>query len=316
MSGDLDDFDELVDPSYRNARIVMYAAVRSSRDSAELRRQLVSLGNAHFPDQSIEVLSTEILLSQAADALVSEQALSFLMALVLILVLVAVSLGTTLGARVLLLPNLMPIAITLGGMALLEMPVNQSTAVIGVVALGIAVDGTVHLLDAAIRSRRIHGDGDAGIVLGLETAGRPIIITGAVVIAGFLVLMASDFRIVSELGGLIASTMALCLVADLILVPAQLFAIAGSGESGHRTALLVFGDSAHVAINLESSAHDGTFRLIGAEARWRGTPTGDVSIHWLRESGVTTGKLAGYDDIAIPVLRVRWSQKEVAGGGA
>lgn len=306
LSGDLTDFDELVDPSYASGRVVAYADVESSAASKELRGKLQRMAEESFPRHVSNVLSTEILLSQAADSLVGEQARSFVVALVLILVFVGIAFRTGLGAGLLLLPNLMPIAVALGGMAVLNLPLNQSTAVIGVVALGIAVDGTVHLLSAALASQKIHQNSDASVVYALDSAGRPIVITGIVVAAGFSLLCVSSFRIIAELGATISITMLLCVVADLVLLPAQLLWLNRRQATDQSPVLLALGGQVFPAIEIDSSAGAGLFRLVGAETAWRGTTANSVRVSWLRGTAPRDGTLDSVVDMATPVVRLAW----------
>ena len=87
ISGDLSEFDDIIDTSYSQARIILKARVGSSRESAALRARLAKLVARHFPevDATPAVLSTEILLSKASDLLAIEQVRSFGIALMLIL---------------------------------------------------------------------------------------------------------------------------------------------------------------------------------------------------------------------------------------
>ena len=52
--------------------------------------------------------------------------------------------------------------------------------------------------------------------------GRPVAVTSIVLVAGFLVVALSDFATLQEFGILAAITMAICLLNDLVLLPALL----------------------------------------------------------------------------------------------
>jgi predicted RND superfamily exporter protein len=52
--------------------------------------------------------------------------------------------------------------------------------------------------------------------------GRPIAITSGVLSLGFLMVTLSEFATLQEFGLLSASTMIICLVTDLVLLPAIL----------------------------------------------------------------------------------------------
>jgi uncharacterized protein len=101
-------------------------------------------------------------------------------------------------------------------------PLSLPTSLIGSVALGIAIDDTVHYLVRYARARR---DGlspaQATLVCG-RRVGRPIAITSVMLIAGFLVVSLSGFATLQQFGLLSAATMGVCLLTDLLLLPALL----------------------------------------------------------------------------------------------
>ena len=93
---------------------------------------------------------------------------------------------------------------------------------IGCIALGIAIDDTVHFL-ARYRAERGAGANpeEAARRCGSQI-GRPIAVTSIVLVAGFLVVAFSDFATLQEFGILAAVTMGICLLNDLVLLPALL----------------------------------------------------------------------------------------------
>jgi predicted RND superfamily exporter protein len=327
FSGDLEEFDDLVDPSYSQARIILNATVPSSSASAELRAALSDLARKYFPGETdaAPVLSTEILLSQAADSLAREQVRSFAAALVLIVLVVALAFRSAPAGALLLLPNGLPIALNLGVMWVLGLALSHSTSVISVIALGIAVDSTVHLLAAIRRSEKTHGSLLGAVVYAMQTTGRPVVVSGFIIAAGFSVLLLSDFQLISEFGGLTALTIVYCLGADLLVLPAQLLArkqprektkesdvmlgAEGSGRGGPPPALLTFDGRSIPALLVQHSGEKASFRLLGEATTWLGWRASSVIITWLSGGRVSSGQITGVDDVATPVLRVEWSEE-------
>ncbi len=256
MSGDSAAFDDLVDLHYGEARILLKATVTSSRASADLRERITELARLYFsdPEWPPAVLSTEISLSRAADTLSREQTRGFTGAFAFILLAVGVGFRSFSASKLMAVPNGAPILLNLGVMGILGIPLNETTSVISAVAIGIAVDSTVHLLASARRLEREHGSPSAGIVAAILTTGRPVIVTGIVVVAGFSLLVLSSFRSVVELGVLTAATMVYCLIADLFILPAQLFAGARwrSGSLCGSSIVLADNGSFATALDLEA----------------------------------------------------------------
>jgi predicted RND superfamily exporter protein len=85
------------------------------------------------------------------------------------------------------------------------------------------VDDTVHFLSKYLRARREQGlDAGDAVRYAFHTVGIALLVTTVVLIAGFLVLTQSGFKLNSDMGLLTAVTIALALVADFLLLPALL----------------------------------------------------------------------------------------------
>ena len=225
-SGNPEEFDDLIDPEATQARIILKADVPSSRASASLRESLEALAAQHFPAEAAPeaVLSTEILLSRAADVVVREQIRSFAIAFVLILVTVMLTFRSISAGLYMLLPNGIPLLLNLATMSLLGIALSDVTSIISVTVLGIAVDSSVHLLVGTRAIERRDGSRPAAVLRALLTTGRPILVTTVLIVAGFGVLLLSEFRSVAHLGAFTALTMVYCLFGDLLVLPAQLLA--------------------------------------------------------------------------------------------
>ena len=118
-----------------------------------------------------------------------------------------------------LIPNALPLAVAFGAMGLLGVPLDAGTVFVGSLALGIAVDDTIHELTEFHRCR-ISG---ASVFQSLEGAFalvlRPLVYTTVIVAAGFATLGVSSFTYTRNLGVITAGVMVLCLLADLFLLP-------------------------------------------------------------------------------------------------
>ena len=220
------------------AKILLKADVRSSAESSALKRDLRQLVERFLSDVSepYSVVSTEMLLSKSADVIVVEQLSSALLAIGLILLMIAIAFRSALSSALMLVPNLTPIAVCVGAMSLLGVPLSDATSIIGATAIGIAVDSTVHILSAAERSRGEGGGSHLAVLGALMAAGRPVVISSVVVIVGFSILLFSDFKSVAELGLLTSLTMLCCLFADLVVLPAQIVLFSSADK---REALLL-----------------------------------------------------------------------------
>jgi hypothetical protein len=232
---------ELMSAGASSARVVVTARVASSSESRALRARMQALAEKHFPAEAgpSAVISTEVLLSKASDALALEQAKSLGISVALILLLLVAQLGWR-DALLATPSNALPVGMILGVMGIAGIPLNVGTSLIASAAMGIAVDDTLHLLARVREARRRWGCLDGALLEALLTTGRPVVFAWATVTAGFLVLALSDFAVVRDLGMLMALCMTLCLLGDVFLLPAMLLQVAR--RDARRVAVLAEGD--------------------------------------------------------------------------
>jgi predicted RND superfamily exporter protein len=113
-----------------------------------------------------------------------------------------------------LIANAIPMLIAFGGMGWLGIPLDAGTVLVANLALGIAVDDTIHF--ATIYQDEPTLDATLTKVL------PPLASTTLAVGAGFCVLGFSEFAFTRNLGILTALIMALCFLADVVLLPSLL----------------------------------------------------------------------------------------------
>lgn len=270
-SGELGDISDLVTPDRSMIRIMLTADVQSSAESRQLRSDLNAIIERLLPDLVSEysVVSTEMLLSQAADVIAVEQVRSAILALLLVLVVISISFGSIGIGGLVVLPNVLPIVTNLGLMALFGIALSNATSIISATAIGIAVDSTVHLLNAIREAEKHLSSRRAAVLHALTTTGKPVVVSSLVVVMGFLFLLFSEFGSVAELGFLTALTMLYCLVADLFVLPAQLL-MSNRVRAEPDPYILTIDGRAEIgrAIQMESgdwqfaTCRDGSFKFI------------------------------------------------------
>ena len=138
-----------------------------------------------------------------------------LISAILILALRSVKIGL-----VSLVPNLVPAAMAFGAWGILVGEVGLSLSIVTGMTLGIVVDDTVHFLSKYLRARRERGLGPQDAVrYAFRTVGTALWVTSLVLIAGFMVLSLSAFKLNAGMGLLTSITIGLALVADFLFLP-------------------------------------------------------------------------------------------------
>lgn len=144
-------------------------------------------------------------------------------ALALISLLIFISLRSFKIGLISLIPNLVPPMMSFGLWAILVGEVGFALALSVSMIIGIIVDDTVHFLSKYTRGRREKQlSAEEAVRYAFSNVGPALIITTAVLAAGFSVLMLSTFKLNFELGLITAMTITIALIVDFLLLPAML----------------------------------------------------------------------------------------------
>ena len=169
-----------------------------------------------------DVTGNALMLSRSADGIAEGQPRTIGIAAIAILILIGVAFRNPRLAVVAMVPNLVPVVLYFGWLGLGAAPLSLATSLIGSVALGIAIDDTVHFLVRYGQERDVGASPEEAAAICGRRIGRPIAITSMMLVAGFLVVALSGFTPLVQFGVLSAATMGACLVTDLVLLPALL----------------------------------------------------------------------------------------------
>ena len=120
-----------------------------------------------------------------------------------------------------MLPNLIPVAVVFGAVSWCGIAIDIGTMITASVALGIAVDGTLHFSETfkhqvATMSRR------KAAVSALAYCGPAVCQTSLVIGGGLIMLAWADLLLVCRFGWLMAAIVWAATLAGLILLPALL----------------------------------------------------------------------------------------------
>ena len=151
--------------------------------------------------------------------LIESQIKTFTLAFILIFICIALLLKSARIGMMSMIPNLIPIAITLGVMGYVGINLDVATIMIASVAIGISVDDTIHFLYRFKEEFKKDGDHYLAIQRTLSGVGRALIFTTVVATCGFLVFCLSSFKAIQYFGLLTGITMVSALVADLFILP-------------------------------------------------------------------------------------------------
>ncbi len=215
-----DDLERLVDSQFQKARITVKTpwvdAVVCKRFIDTIQHQLAEL----FPESvSFHATGLMALLARAISAAIYSMTKSYLVAFIAITLLMFILIGNMPLGLVSMIPNLLPILMTMGIMGLLNIPLDINSLMIGSIAIGIVVDDTVHFIYNFQKYYERRLDPYYAIRETLLGTGRALLITSLVLGTGFFILMAATLDHLVNFGFFTGITILIALVADFVLMP-------------------------------------------------------------------------------------------------
>ena len=116
-----------------------------------------------------------------------------------------------------IVPNLIPIILTLGIIQFFNFYFSLSNAFIFTIVFGLIVDDSIHIISAYIR--RLLNNEDEIIINVVRTTGKAVLKTTLVIIFCLLPLVFSEFKSVSQLGSITIICAIVAVLFDLIYLP-------------------------------------------------------------------------------------------------
>lgn len=189
-------------------------------DVARLRDRLGAVGL-----EVADVTGYAILAAEQLPVLVDGLRTAFYIAIALMTLGIALVLRSAWAGLVTLVPNLLPILGIEAWMVLTGQTVTITASIALLVAFGIAVDNTIHVINRVRLKRREGMAPEAVIEQSLAALISPIMTTSLLLIAGFALTAFSALPAVGLFGALTAQAIVIALLADLLLFPALLLVL-------------------------------------------------------------------------------------------
>lgn len=200
----------------RQIRATLFMKTLDADQIAEVKKQLKVHFHEVFKDQpsfQLTMTGSYALLLKTQKSLLTTLQQSLLMTALLIELILLLALKSWRLALLSILPNSLPVAGNFILMIALGMSLDVGTTMTAAIALGIAVDDTIHFLSSWQKK-------------GLEKAalgtGKAILLSSLIIGAGFASLLSSNFSPTRAFGLLCVNAMVLALIGDLLVLPALL----------------------------------------------------------------------------------------------
>jgi len=222
-NGGSDDLEKMVDSQFSRT----HYTIRSSwQDGVDFRRFLDGaepiFRDAFGASADVVVTGMSAVMSRTVSATTESMLRSYALALALITPLMIVLIGSLRAGLVSMVPNLVPILLTLGMMGLTDIPIDMFTLLAGCIAIGLAVDDSIHFIASFRRYLAMGHDPVRAVEETMQSTGRALLFTSIVLTSGFLVLMLSGMLNLQQVGALTAFAITSAFLLDVTVTPALL----------------------------------------------------------------------------------------------
>jgi predicted RND superfamily exporter protein len=227
LSGD-DSFDYSNDPLEPTAiKMSIQLRVASNNEIETVVGTIKNYIDANFPKTARVMVSGGAMMENAiANLIVSSQITSIFVSVLMVFIIIAFSYRSLIAGLIGAVPLSIAILGNFAIMGFFNIKLDIGTALIASLAVGIGIDYTIHFIDFFKREYQSDKSSGADFLRKVFTGcGKAIIINAVSVGAGFGVLAFSQFRILSNLGILVALSMFISAFVSLTVIPVLLMTI-------------------------------------------------------------------------------------------
>lgn len=243
LSGDPQDFDNLVDNDYRKAVVWVYLKNDSTTAADALYHKAQELFDKELPPGTRMSMGGSLPQSIAInDTLMNEKYHNMAQMALVVFLLASLVLRSVVGGLYVTIPLVLIILANFGLMGWLGAPLDMGTTSIASMAIGIGADYEIYLLFRLREEFARNANLAEATRTALRTSGKAVLFVGLSVAGGYMVLLASDFAFYSRLATMVIATMAISLLSALVLQRALVMVFRPSfitpksaGEAVHET---------------------------------------------------------------------------------
>jgi predicted RND superfamily exporter protein len=214
------DLNNQIDISKSATKLTVFLDSLSSNELLAMESRAQAWLTENTPHMQSYSASPSVMFAYIGQRNIKSMLVGTSVALVLISIILIFALRSVKIGLISLVPNLAPAAMGFGLWGLLYGQVGLGLSIVAGLTLGIVVDDTVHFLSKYLRARREQGmNSQDAVRYAFHTVGIALLVTTIVLVAGFLVLAQSTFKLNSDMGLLTSITIAFALLADFIFLP-------------------------------------------------------------------------------------------------
>ena len=219
------------DADLRMGRLTAMMYWRDAANDVDFIARVREYAASLFDDSAKVVLTGVVSINSGImNAMMTSLAIGYSTGFLLITALMILAIGDVRLGLLAMIPNLLPIIIALGVMGYLDIPLNTYNLIGGSIAIGLAVDDTIHFFHNFRRYYRRSGDIHFAVRETLGSAGRALLATTLVLVFSFWMRLFSDLKVVADFGLVMGIALFVAFLADVLLAPSLLRMFYGAGQ--------------------------------------------------------------------------------------
>jgi predicted RND superfamily exporter protein/CRP-like cAMP-binding protein len=215
-----------VSEDYSKMRILIRHNISSTHQMQQIVDKINSFIEQNLdPGLTARLTGDSVLTLSATNAMIAGQLKSIAILLIIIIVVISMMFLDWKVGIIASLPNIFPVVVLFGVMGYAGIPLNIGTTMAAAIAIGIAVDDTMHFMlryNNVLKSKRSKY---AAMYETIHSEALPVFATSLALISGFLVFSFSEFEPVAQFGFLSALVILTALIADFVITPLAISAI-------------------------------------------------------------------------------------------
>ncbi len=218
-----DDLETIVDSQFSKTKVTIKMPWVDAVAYHSFLAQVQNIVHKHMePYAKTSVTGMIPMVVETVNASIISTINSYIIAYGLIALLMILLLGDFKLGLVSMIPNIAPVIFGLSIMYLFQMNLDMFTILIGAIAIGLAVDDTIHFMHNFKRYHSECGNVDEAITQTITSTGRAMFMTTVILSSGFFIYMFSEMSNIFNFGAITGIVIIIALLADFFLTPALL----------------------------------------------------------------------------------------------
>ncbi len=230
-----DDLEKVVDSQFSKTRITIKTPWTDGVILENFMDEMKKVFETEFSKKAEVVLTGGVaLVARTIPTTIRSMSKSYVAASIVITIMMICLVGSLKIGLLSMIPNLLPIFISMGIMGIAKVPLDLTTMLIGSIAIGLVVDDTVHFMYNFRKYYDITGDSHKAVRKTLLGTGRALLITSLILTLGFFSDFFATLTNIIRFGLFTGITIIFALLADFIVAPALMVMVMGSSAQNKK----------------------------------------------------------------------------------